>query len=135
MITTILIIYAWINAFICGFNFARQYNNSDTLKEKISAYIWAVLTMFFGVIIVVAIFIYALFAWLFQKLDGVFQFRFLFDYFVMKKWYNVDYYILERINYTSINVKNKNTIKHRIYRYSVGLINKRNNYIYQELST
>jgi hypothetical protein len=134
MITTILIIYAWINAFICGFNFARQYNNSDTLKEKISAYIWAVLTMFFGVIMVVAIFIYALFAWLFGKLDGVFQFRFLFHYFVLNRWYNVEEGTLIRINQHSIN-KNKNTLKHRIYRYSVKLINKRNNYIYQELST
>jgi hypothetical protein len=132
MIDEIIAIYFLSNAFIAGYNFATQYRSSDTLLEKVSSYLWLIGTILFGVIIGVAIFIYALLGLLIEKLDGIFQFRFFFHYFVMNKWYNVDYYILERINYTSINVKNKNTIKHRIYRYSVGLINKRNNYTYKQ---
>lgn len=131
MLDTILRTYFLSNFFIAGYYFAKQYYSNDELADKIKSYLWAVVTCCFGLIIAISVLLYACVAHLLEKLDGVFQLRFLLHYFVLNKWHNTETETLQRINHICTTAKTKNTIKDRIYRYSVGLINKRNNYTYQ----
>ncbi len=134
MIDTIIKIYFLSNTFLAGYYFEKQYEYADTLKEKSICYVWVFATWLFGLFIVLFTIIYGLMVeYLFKKLDRIFQIRFLFHYYFTKEWHNVDEGTLYRINKVSLNIRNKNTLKDRIYRYGVKLINKRNSYVYKEM--
>lgn len=127
-------IYIGANLFFAGYYLADNYKFQDTTTEKIMCLLWCFATMIFGCAYVAISLIWGLFSGVFQKVNGVLQVSFWFSYCFTKKWHNLEKHKLERINRITINVRNKNTIKDKIYRYCTKLINKRNNYTHVEPS-
>lgn len=134
MIELITKIYIGANLFFTGYYLADNYKWQDTTTEKLVCLLWCLGTMFFGCAYIVLSFIWVLFSEVFKKIDGFLQVSFWFSYCLTKKWHNLEKHQLERINRITINVRNKNTIKDKIYRYCTALINKRNNYVHVEPS-
>lgn len=79
-------------------------------------------------IIACLIFIISIF---FNRIDNYFQLSFFATWFFTKKWENVESITLSILNRNCVKIRNKNTIKDRIYRDCVELLNKKHNYTYK----
>lgn len=134
MIELITKIYIGANLFFAGYYLADTYKWQDTKIEKIICLLWCFGTMLLGCVYILLSFLWVLLSESFKKVDGYFQVSFWFSYYLTKKWNKLEKHQLERINRITINVRNKNTIKDKIYRYCTSLINKRNNYVHVEPS-
>jgi hypothetical protein len=131
---TILKIYFSINFFIAGYNYAENVNWATKKSEKIKAYFLVIASVFFGIaIIVFAVFI-GLLKNIWNYFNGYFQIAFWIDFYLLKKYNNCKKDILDRLNLIATTKKTSNSLRDRLYRKGVRLINKRNNftYVYEE---
>jgi hypothetical protein len=122
-------IYFGINIFCMGYCFADGLN-WKTAGDKVVSVLWLIGILALGVPFLVLEICWIGLQKVWNVINGIFQLKFLYEYHFTKVWYNVQEYRLLQINRISNNIRNKNTIKDRIYRWCTGLINKRNNYIY-----
>lgn len=128
----ILELYFAINMFLAGYYLADKYTFNNGITEKLSCILWCIGTMLFGGIYVSITFICVFIMMSLKTLDDIFQIRFFISYFLTKKYDNLKRHQLDTVNRITLNVRTKNTIKDRIYRYCTTLINKRNNYTYEK---
>jgi hypothetical protein len=131
---TILKIYFSINLFIAGYNYAENVNWATKKSEKIKAYLLVIASVFLGIAIIVFAFLFGLLRKTWDYLNGYFQIAFWVDFYLFKKYNNCKKDILDRLNLIATTKKTSNSLRDRIYRKGVKLINKRNNftYVYEE---
>ncbi len=132
MINIEITIFISINMFFAGYYLSDNYKWADTKIDKISCILWCVGTMFCGCIYILLCTIYALCSLIYNKINEHIQVYFFVTFLFTKRWHNLEKHRLQKINRISINVRNTQNIKDRIYRYCIRLINKRNNYVYNE---
>ena len=134
MIEIIVKMLIGANLFFAGYYLAENYKWQDTATSKFLCVLWCLGTMVFGCVYIVFLFLIVLISEGFKKIDAFFQISFWFVFYLTKKFDNLEKNKLEMINRTTINVRNKKTMKDGIYRYCTMLINKRNNFVYAEPS-
>lgn len=127
---TILKIYFSINFFIAGYNYAENVNWATKKNEKIQAYLLVAFSVFFGLalIILTAFFVPVKKSW--DYINGLFQIAFWFDFYLLKKYNNMKKEDLERVNRIGYLKKTTNSIRDKLYRKGVKLINERNKFTY-----
>ena len=127
---TILKIYFSINFFIAGYNYAESVNWATKKSEKIQAYLLVPFSVFFGLalIILTALFIPVKKCW--DYFNGYLQIAFWFDLYLRKKYNNMEVEMLQKLNRIAYLKKTTNSIRDKLYRKGVKLINERNQYTY-----
>jgi hypothetical protein len=131
MIEILLQTYFGANLFFAGYYLADNYQWQDTKTEKIICILWVIATVFFGLIYICFVPIIALIIVGLEMLNEYFQITFWFTFYLTKKWNKFDTEKLRQLN-VAANKKTDKTLKERIYKRCVRLLNKRNNYTYVE---
>lgn len=131
---TILKIYFSINFFIAGYNYAESVNWASNKSEKIKAYLLVIASVFFGIAIIIGVVLFVLLKKVWDYFNGLFQIAFWVDFYLLKKYNNCQKDILDRLNLIATTKKTSNSLRDRLYRKGVNLINKRNKftYVYEE---
>lgn len=124
MIDILIKIYVGVNLFFTGYYLADSYKWQKTKSEKITCILWCIGIIFFGCAYIIISLMY-IFVW---ATLNYFQAPFWATFYTTKKWNNLEKQQLERINRIATEIRNKNSIKDKIFRCCVALINKRNNY-------
>lgn len=122
----IINIYIGVNLFLTGVLFSDEYNPNSTRRESIHYIFKCLSTLMFGCIFI----IFKVVSKPFKLISNYFQISFWFQYYLTKKWDNLPEEQLESLNWYVFNIKNTNSLHHKISRYGARLINKRNNYTY-----
>lgn len=125
---TALEIYFGINLFLAGYCYAKDVRWATDRAEMLVAWLSFVGLFLFGAVFFPLLFILVTLKWVFDKIDGVFQLRFFWMFYFTKEYYNMEENQLALVNRISVNKRNGNSIKDRIYRYGTKLMNKRNNF-------
>lgn len=116
---TLLEIYLGINIFIAGIDFENRQSSDSWIVISLGLLI----SLLFGALIyVICLIIDGL-----KGLYSYFQLGFFYRYFFTKKYYNVLTEDLETYNDWA-EYWHKNTFQNRLRRYTVKLVNRRNNY-------
>jgi hypothetical protein len=124
MIGYIIYIYFAINLFLAGYYLADNYGWAKNNREKVAYILTCITTIFLGVFIVAFYFLQGLF----KSINDYFQIRFWFNFYLMGSYGGLKEGVLQSLNRVTKNTRNKNTLRNKIYRKCVELINKRNNY-------
>lgn len=123
---TILKIYFSINFFIAGYNYAENINCTRNKTERLKVYLLVIGSVFIGLAIIVFVFLFGLLKKVWDYLDGYFQISFWVNFYLLKKYNNCEKDMLDRLNLIATTKKTSNSLKDRLYRKGVKLINKRN---------
>ena len=126
-IIEILPFYFCINFFLAGVAYAEDVKWARTREEKIKAYSLVLLMLVVGVIFSIIAILYSTASNALYFIDSYIQLQFWFTYWFNSKFYDLEPDMLEQMNKLSES-KDKDTFKHRHFRYCTKLINKRNNY-------
>ncbi len=130
-ITTIKLIYLAINIFLSGMYFESRYSWNSSFIDKIII----LLVTIFGIMIatpyVCAQFLILIVTKLWNSIKVTLQIKFWIQYYFGHNFYDLTEDQLNMLNSHSIKMlEEKNNLKSRIYSYSTKLINKRNNFKY-----
>src|SRR5574343_986347 len=128
----ILSIYFGINLFCAGYYFADNFRYHHELIEKIYHIFITICTCLIACIYIPLAIIYRTFLAILTHLDYIFLFRFWFFYYFTNRFYGMTEYQLNLKNRIIKNHSKTNSIRHRLERYAMKLINERNNFTYKE---
>lgn len=121
----IISVYFSINCLIAGFYLADEVKWQREKPDKIYTLGIFILAIFFAVPWLLLSFGFEVFKRYFWDL---FQFGFFFTYVFTKKFKALEEEKLDAMHVLTKKHFNKNTLRHRIYRYCTRLVEKRNNY-------
>lgn len=128
---TALYIYLAINLFIAGYNFS-EIEDVSTDKHLLFVIGKTLLLIAAGVIIYIVMFIWIAMESIWDYIESTFQITFWFRYHFTD---SVSKLTDDQLRLINIRAKDetKKTVKARIWRYAVKLINKKRNYIFRDL--
>jgi len=124
----LILAYMGFNLFFSGIYFGGKYKWNETKAEKVYDIIVTILLIFFGLPSV----LYSLIP--FNKINQIIPIKFLFYFYFTKRYNNIEKHKLSWNTRVCLNNKNTNSIQDRVYRYCVKMVNKRNNYVHEELT-
>ncbi|QGH72886.1 MAG: hypothetical protein [Podoviridae sp. ctrTa16] len=131
---TFLILYFSVNCFIAGFAVgyrdAESYAQLSSKMTKARFFIFIPTLIMFGSVAVALALLAKLIRDALEYLDGIFQLAFLFDFYLRRKYYNMDEETLNRLNKYYESIKENKKLRHKIFRRCVRLVNERNKFIY-----
>ncbi len=107
-------IYFIINAFVVG-TYWDEYSNNRLL-------------LLFPAFFAVPLGIVGILLGILKRIYDFYQIGFFIEFYFTKKWNNFTPEKLLQINSNTKIYFNENTLKHKIYRFCIHLVNKRNNY-------
>lgn len=131
----LLEIYLAINIFISGYLFYQDsnYDKWSKFKSIMEILLWAIYRSLFAIPHYIIMFSLALLYALYFWIDKYKVLEFYFDFYLTRKYYNVDKGVLERVNWQLLNKYQGNTWNDRFWQKFVAKINKRNNYTYTSI--
>jgi len=125
----ILEIYFGLNCILCGLMFGIYWKEASYRNEKINVILFSIIALLFGIIIVMLLVIFKPIQLFFNYLDGIWQIRFFFCYYVLRRPYkNRSIEVLERVN-NQLKLQDEKSIKYKMMKIVVEKVNKINNYI------
>jgi hypothetical protein len=127
---TLLKIYFAINFFIAGYYYSENVNWATKKSEILKAYLLAIGSVLFGIAIIGFAFLFGLLKKLWDYFNGLFQIAFWINFYLLKKYNNCQKDILNRLNLIATTKKTSNSLRDRLYRKGVKLINERNQFTY-----
>lgn len=128
-----IIIYFGVNLFGAGCYLGDNYKWSQTQHEKTLCILGSVLILVVGLPWLILAIIWGFCVKWFNELNMIFQLTFWIPFFFTKRYNNLKKSKLEALNKAAMQ-KSQITLKGKIFKYCVGLINTRNNYTYVESS-
>ncbi len=130
----LIIIYYAVNIFAAGYEFKSKMDWARSSAEKLDAYIASLLYTSFFIPYMILIFIWAFLKWMiWNPINDHLQAGFLFQFYLTKKWDNIDNERLYQINKRGkMRKEGDNRIGARMFTYCVNLLNERNNYTFVE---
>jgi len=125
----IINVYLIVNAFIAGLSWPRKTNST---REYFSAWFFSALMLLFGLPYLALVVAYMGVKYVFKEwINGTLQLQFFFDFYFTKRWSNLSEKELHGMDRITLRHRYTNSIRHRIYRHCIGMINHRHNYTYQ----
>jgi hypothetical protein len=122
-------IYFGINAFTAGYFLSYYHEHPNYSKiYKFVLYAAAIFILLWGCLILFGYFLYNTFVYIRE----FFQICFFFNFYFTKKYTNLSEEKLGGMNKVIIEFNNTNTMRDKIIRYCMSLVNKRNGYIHNE---
>lgn len=119
MITIFIFIYFYINIFISGYLYGK-----DTEWWSIA------IAIPLGLPIFICLLIYGVLCYIGEWIDSFLQLRFWCRYHFGDGFYKLDKDRLTEMNELTIKFRSSDSLRNKIYRYCMRLINKRNNYFH-----
>ena len=116
-----------LNASVFGYCLGDGYFNDFNFKGIV---IYSVFLSIFGGLAVLLVGLYRLVEWLFKKVNEYFQLQFLWKYHFTDEFNSLTDNQLSKMNRITINHHSSNSIKDKIWRYTMKLANERNGYTY-----
>lgn len=119
MITILYIIFCF-NCFIAGVTYVRSEDESmfDRLTYVVAALSIGWLIIFYLLLIEPVL----------EYLEETFQVKFWFSYLFTRKYYKLPIEKLEEVNLAVNRIHTTSSLKDRVFRFCIRLINKRNTY-------
>lgn len=125
LIKLIIGFYFGANLFAAGVYFSDNYKWQKSNTERLLCLLRTFGTMLFGCAYVALLALYIILYAVYQTANSYWQLSFWFTFYFTKQWDNLAKKDLDYIN-ESLSKHTANTLKDRIYRYCVFLVNKRN---------
>lgn len=122
-----MIAYLVANAYFTGLMVGDKFGMYSDLKSGIKPVAFLLFLSLGSAIMAIsylAYFVKSVYRWLNQ----MFQVEFFFAYWFSKEFNNMKPEALKSINRISVNVRNTDSLRDRVYRYGIKLINDRNNF-------
>jgi hypothetical protein len=120
--------YFLASFFMAGMAWSASQYDGDKTWER---WMYTLILIFFGPVLPVLLWISKPLLWMWQKVNKTFQITFFLGFYLTPgKWYNLSKSHLYNINKIATNKHKGNSIKDRIWRHAIWLVNTRNNYTY-----
>lgn len=128
MIQIFSIIYVGLNAFLAGYLYADEYKWAKDKGEKGWVIAKTMLLLLFAVPGYTCVFLWAALCWPFRKIDRIFAVRFFWKFYVRGGYGGTEPAKMAQINRIAKNHHGSNSLRDRIWRYAVCLLNERNGF-------
>lgn len=115
------IAYMTVNVFVAGMYFGESRDEIDGKSDLLWVVFGCVVAALFGA----PVLLFAIARQLWEDHSSALQIRFFISYLFTRKWHNMTEDQLRWMNQTA---KEGNSIRARVWRYGLRLINKRNGY-------
>lgn len=131
IIPCIAIIYTGVNCFLAGLYLGQNPNwATDTKRDKINNWFICLYLIGFGLFFIVAVLLFRLVKKPIKWVDSYFQIRVWYYLYFTKRLNNLPSHRLDSINHDALINRSSNSVRNRIYRRALTIVNERNNYVH-----